>query len=531
MSLFGANKCIFILYLFSNTSNILVNFTVLFDKFKITIYTSFTVENLLHTESHHETRRKFMKKQAFCVHTHFYQPPRENPFTGKIPNEPGAAPFPNWNEQIYNQCYKPNAELGNFSRISFNLGPTLAEWMAEFHPETLQQIIDQETAIYQKFGVGNGMAQAYNHTILPLATHEDKITQIHWGIADFVYHFGHKPEGMWLPETAVDLETLSVLESQGIRFTILAPWQARQRTDFDVTSPYWVELPGDKKIAVFFYDADLSMKVSFMPEVTVNADDFLKNQLLPSFPENSRKERYRIIASDGELYGHHQPFRDKFLEWLTTGALRKNPGIENVFPALWLQQYPPEKSIRIINNTSWSCHHGVKRWATVCPCAEHGEWKAGMRHAFNRIAQIVDTEMQKALDPYGWNLVDFRNEYASVLTHQETDKEQLDRLIGRSLPEEETTKLIYLMQAQYERQRMFTSCGWFFGDFERIEARNNLAYAAMAIELVERVTGNTDYRKQIRRALSKVKSETSGLRASTVFDHASGKTEALHPIR
>lgn len=465
-----------------------------------------------------------MKRQAFCVHTHFYQPPRENPFTGAIPEEPGAAPYHDWNERIYDQCYKPNADLENFSRISFNIGPTLASWLEKVHPETMRKIIEQENRAYSYFGVGNGMAQSYNHTILPLASYEDKVTQVHWGIEDFSYRFGHKPSGLWLPETAVDLETLRVLEAEGIEFTILAPWQAKKRADFDITQPYKVNLPDGKDITVFFYDADLSMKVSFLPDITVNADEFIQRELLPTYPENSRKERFRIIASDGELYGHHQPFRDKFLAWLTTGGL-DGQDLENIYPALWLKEYPAEKSIKIINNTSWSCHHGVKRWATECPCAEHGEWKAGMRHAFNRIAQIVDAEQQKALASYGWKLLDYRNEYAKVLTHQETDVEQVERLIGKNISDDEKQKLIMLMHAQYERQRMFTSCGWFFGDFERIEARNNLAYAAMAIDLVERVSGNTDYRKQIRRALTSVRSATTGLKASTAFDNAMGRRE------
>ncbi len=457
-----------------------------------------------------------MKRQAFCVHGHFYQPPRENPFTGQIPQEAGAAPFKNWNEKILDQCYRPNALEGNFGRISFDIGPTLAAWMEKAHPDVLEMIVQQERAVYAEYGIGNGMAQSYNHTILPLSTREDKVTQVKWGIADFVSRFGHEPQGMWAPETAIDNETLEVFAECGITYTILAPWQVKTKTDFDVSKPYWVELPGDKRIVVFFYGSGVSSKVSFDPHATMNADGFVNNELLPFFPENSRRERYYLIASDGELYGHHQPLRDKFLEWLTTGAL-EHINLENIFPALWLKQYPPEKSIKIRDNTSWSCHHGVKRWASECECAEHGEWKAPLRRAFNRIAEIVDTEMQTALDPYGWDLLAFRNEYASVLTQQDTPAALLERLLQKKVAPEEETKLIKLMSSQYERQRMFTSCGWFFGDFDRLEAQNDILYAARAVDLLEQATEKS-YRQQVSKYLSKAESWNSGLKASTVFN-------------
>lgn len=470
------------------------------------------------------TRSAGGSKKIFCVHGHFYQPPRENPFTGKIPVEYEAFPYQNWNEKIFDQCYRPNAELGNFGRISFNIGPTLAQWLESEHPDTYKLILEQEKAVYEKYGVSNAMAQSYNHSILPLATRADKETQVHWGIIDYEYRFGHKPLGMWLPEAAVDMETLDVLYEAGIRYTILAPWQARTRNPVDVSHPYWVDLGNGRRFFIFFYDADLSMKVSFVPEATVNADGFLYEEMRPKYPERLRNLRYRIIASDGELYGHHQPFRDKFLEWLTTGAL-ENQGLDVKFPAQMLEADIPCPQIHIHDNTSWSCHHGIKRWASDCPCAEHGKWKRGMRNAFNHIAEFVDEEMTKALAPYGISLQDFRNEYAHVLTGEETARDQLIRLIGSELPEAETERLLLLMRAQYERQRMYTSCGWFFGDFERLEARNNLAYAAMAVRILEKVTGSKNYYQTIYRALSRVESETSGVRASTLFSKAFHRDE------
>jgi alpha-amylase/alpha-mannosidase (GH57 family) len=191
-----------------------------------------------------------MTIRSLCIHGHFYQPPREDPITGLIPQEVGAAPYQNWNERIHAECYRPNAELGNFERMSFNIGPTLFRWMESHDPDTYHRILAQDRANLERNGVGNAMAQAYNHTILPLATLADKRTQIKWGIADFTHRFGRKPEGLWLPETAADLETLTVLAEQDIQFTILAPWQG-DLDPLDTSEPYRVALPDGRSIAVF----------------------------------------------------------------------------------------------------------------------------------------------------------------------------------------------------------------------------------------------------------------------------------------
>ncbi len=462
-------------------------------------------------------------RKAFCVHAHFYQPPREDPRTGVIPNEPGAQPYDNWNEKIYDQCYRPNAELGNFGRISFNIGPTLFGWLEKEHPDTYRLILDQENEVFELYGFSNAMAQSYNHSILPLASHEDKVTQVQWGIADYVYRFGHAPQGMWMPETAVDMDTLRVMADAGIEYTIMAPWQGGRRGDIDCSQPYRIELGEGKSIVGFFYDADLSMKVSFVPESTVNADGFMYEELRPKFPPAPRKPHLHMIATDGELYGHHQPFRDKFLEWLTTGALEKEP-LTLTFPALYLRDHPVTKKISVKNNTSWSCHHGIKRWSGVCDCAEHGEWKGPMRHAFNRIADYVDNAQREALAPYGVDFLEFRGEYIHVLTGEETADAQITRLLG-NIPDDARKKLLLLMRAQYERQRMFTSCGWFFGEFDRIEARNNLSYAAIAVSLLEEATGCKDYYRKIYRALNQIRSAATGVRAGTLFANAAGRSD------
>jgi alpha-amylase/alpha-mannosidase (GH57 family) len=219
-----------------------------------------------------------MMTRALCIHGHFYQPPREDPLTGAVPEEIGAAPYRNWNERIHAECYRANAELGNFERISFNVGPTLFDWMAQHDPDTSRKIVEQDRANVRQFGVGNAIAQAYNHAIMPLATSADKRTQVAWGIADFTHRFGRKPQGMWLPETAVDIETLTIMAEQGITFTLLAPWQADAES-IDPTEPYLVRLPGGRSIAVFFYHQGLSGRVSFDPALTSNADAFAFHDL------------------------------------------------------------------------------------------------------------------------------------------------------------------------------------------------------------------------------------------------------------
>jgi len=189
--------------------------------------------------------------RALSIHGHFYQPPREDPISGLIPPEHGAFPYRNWNERIHAECYLPNAKLGNFEKISFNIGPTLISWMNTYDPSAIRLIVAQDHANLKLHGVGNAIAQAYNHTILPLASHEDKVTQVEWGMADFEHKFGRKPMGMWLPETAADLETLNILAEHGIEFTILAPWQA-ESIQLDVTEPYRVALSAGKSISIFF---------------------------------------------------------------------------------------------------------------------------------------------------------------------------------------------------------------------------------------------------------------------------------------
>jgi len=459
-----------------------------------------------------------MAVRSFCIHAHFYQPPREDPLTGLIPKEAGASPFSNWNERIHAECYRPNAEAGNFERISYNIGPTLFDWMIRHDPETCRKIIAQDRANVERNGVGNAIAQAYNHTILPLASYPDKVTQVAWGIGEFEHRFGRKPQGMWLPETAVDLETLTVLADQGIEFTILAPWQAAE-AHLDPTEPYRVRLPQGREIILFFYQGELSGGISFNPGMTVNADNFALYDLLPRFQAEKTQRgepQLLLLASDGELYGHHQPLRDLFLQRLADGAASAL-GLKPVYPALWLKQYPPRRFVEIRENTSWSCHHGVGRWRGNCGCTPGGgDWKAQFRYALERLAAALDRIFVDAARPYISQPLESRNQYIHVMLGQMRVEELLAEMAGRRLPPEVERRLALLLEAERERQRMFTSCGWFFEDFDRIEPKNNVAYAAQAVRLARLATG-IDLSAETAADFARVQSARTGLRADQVF--------------
>lgn len=459
-----------------------------------------------------------MSEKAVCIHGHYYQPVREDPLTGEVPKEPGAHPYRNWNERIHDQCYRPNAELGNFEKISFDLGPTLINWMISYDPATFARIVEQERRNYERFGVGNGMAQPYHHTILPLANRHDKITQIRWGVADFEYRFGHPPAGLWLPEAAVDMETLQILADEGVEFTILAPWQSED-SQIDVGQPYWVEVGGDRRITVFFYEAELSMRVSFDPLATSNGDRFMTEFILPRLSTNGHQPdeaRLYIIASDGELYGHHQPFRDKFLYYLTHREFSHPQLVPFTFPGLWLRQHPATRQARIRENTSWSCHHGVARWKEACPCAPNGDWKSKLRQALDWVALKVDEQFVNSVSPYTddpWQLL---YAYIEVLHGKISVRELIKRELNQSLEDEHLHKIDLLLRAQLYKQRMFTSCGWFFEDFDRIEPRIVVVSAAQAIWWVRQATG-IDLIPAAKERLAEVRSWRSSLRGDQVF--------------
>lgn len=445
------------------------------------------------------------------IHGHFYQPPREDPISDYIPSEKGAEPYNNWNERILAECYEPNALKGNFGKISFNIGPTLFRWMWNYKPEIAQKIVDQERANFDKYGVGNGLAQSCHHTILPLATPEDKVTQVYWGVSDFEFRFGHKPEGIWLPETAADMDTLCVLSDLGLKYTILAPWQIRSVDGRP--GPYLIELPGGRKpFVVFPYNRELSTMVSFIPESTVNGDRFMH-----TIREKISQDEggLNVIASDGELYGHHQKFRDIFLDYLLNSG-ENYQDINWTYPGRWLQENSVDARAMLVSPSSWSCFHGVDRWKKECGCTLGANWKEPLYRSFSEIAGWLDQEYVRFISGYLTDPWQFRNKYIKVFNGQQALSDRLTEEGASNFSINDLEKINMLMKAQVKRQRMFISCGWFHQEFHRIEPQNNIAYAAMAVWLTEKVTGEK-ITTELVDTLAEVRDKKSGLRADTVF--------------
>ena len=424
-----------------------------------------------------------------CMHGHFYQPPRENPFSNQLPDEPGAAPFANFNEKITTECYRPNADAGNFEAMSYDIGPTLAGWLEQAHPAVYRRILLSEQRHMQRYGVSNALAQAYNHTILPLANIRDKRTQILWGLQDYRHRYGHDAHGMWLAETAVDIESLDIMAQYGITYTVLAPWQAA--TAIDCTEPYIVPLYNGRRMTVFFYNAPLSGGVSFDWNVTndanVFASSYLPTHLVPGKCLDG-KPQLLIIATDGELYGHHKPWRDKFLDYLVNHGA-PDAGFEICSLERYLNLYPARKEVQLHVPSAWSCAHGVARWNFGCSCTEgDSSWKGSLRMALvclaGRSNLLFEQSTRDTLkDPWA-----ARNDYLALHNGWETLENFWSRhgkfplMDGESLKRAEQTQ--QLLEAQYYLQYSFTSCGFFFEDLDRIEPRNDIAFARRAISLI-----------------------------------------------
>lgn len=445
-----------------------------------------------------------------CIHGHFYQPPRADPFTGRIPPEPDAAPYANWNERITAECYAPLAEAGLFGQISFNLGGTLARWLDENAHATYERIVASERAYYQSHGVGNGLAQPVHHTILPLARRRDKICQVRWGIASFEHRFGHRPVGMWLPEMAVDLETLEILAGEGIRFTILSEEQVRG----DLTEgagPYRVRLPGGAEIAVFVRDRDLSNALSFgMPE-PAHVDDWLQAHwvALPISP-------LRLIATDGETFGHHHRQGVAVLEAILSAGQRY--GFEMTTLGVALRDHSPRAEADVIEGTAWSCPHGLSRWTVGCGCTPgDSRWKGALRRALDNLAcdlDILYVDQTSRLGVAPWLL---RDGYIAVVLGQMTHEAYLTGNGLGHLTSEEAQRLAGLLEAQFYRQRMYASCTFFFDDLDRHEPRYAIANALRALDLTRRVTGE-DLSHGFRRDLAVAVSERTGRTGAALLE-------------
>ena len=442
--------------------------------------------------------------RALCVHGHFYQPPREDPFTGAVPREFGAEPFHDFNEKIAAECYRPNAELGNFGRMSFDLGPTLASWLERHDHATYRRIVAQERAHHARHGRGNALAHVYSHAILPLASERGKRVQVAWGLADFRHRFGHEPEGMWLAETAADTDSLRVLADFGVRFTVLAPWQAAE--PIDPTEPYWVHLGDGRRMAAFFYHGELSGRVSFDAGLTSNADSFGHRDLpyhLNPQKDADGESQLILVATDGELYGHHQVFRDKFLAHLLKVSAPAQ-GFEVTSLGRYLEAHPPRREVRLAEPTSWSCHHGVERWRGDCECTDgDGSWKWHLHHAQTRLAAELDGRYDATAEKLVRDPRLAEEEYIRVRLGVET----FDSFWGRHArcPRIGPRRMSALLDAQYWRHLMFASCAWFFEDLDRIEPRNAIACALRALrkaQTVHRIDLEAPYGDDLRGARS-----------------------------
>lgn len=452
-----------------------------------------------------------MSRGRLAVHAHFYQPSRIDPFTGRVPRDASAAPFHDWNERIQAECYRPNAERGTLADISFDLGPTLASWMAEADPATYRRWVDPANV--------GAMAQAYHHSILPLASAPDRRTEVRWGLRDFEIRFGRPATGMWLPETAVDLPTLRVLAEEGVRYTILAPWQAAS-PGLDTRQPRRVDLGGELSIVVAFYDGALSGAVSFEPAATADADRFARDRVAI----RAEGGGLVVLATDGELYGHHQQFRELFLQRLVAPAPDvPDRGFDVVDLPAALREEPGSafETARIAERTSWSCHHGVLRWSAECPDAVDGRWKGPLRAAFERFAAGVDAVSAPLLAelPGAPALPAARDAYIDVVAGAEQPEAFAGRLLGRRAGTRARHLLLDLLEAQRWRLAMFASDGWYWDDPIRPETRQCLRAAARAARIVDRRAGR-HLERSLLDDLALFRSPSKGLDGATIYRQA-----------
>lgn len=450
-----------------------------------------------------------------CIHGHFYQPPRENPWLEAIEVQDSAYPYHDWNERITAECYAPNAEsrildghgrieriVNNYSRISFNFGPTLLAWMEAKDPRAYKRVLEADRESAERFsGHGSALAQPYHHVILPLANRRDKKTQILWGLADFERRFGRKPEGAWLPEAAVDLETLDLLAEAGVRFTILEPHQARRVRAkgtkgkdgwedvsggrIDTTRAYHATLPSGRRIALFFYDGGISRAVAF--EGLLSSGERFSDRLLSAVEAHPDRGRLINIATDGETYGHHHRYGEMALSY-ALHRIESNGWARLTNYGEYLTTHPPEQEVEIVENTSWSCSHGVGRWREDCGCHTGGApswnqaWRAPLRHALDWLRDELAPRYEKAAKAFFPDPWAARDRYVSVVLDRSPGNVEAF-FAGRAPQGEDRVRALKLLELQRHAMLMYTSCGWFFNDLAGIETIQILRYAGRVVQL------------------------------------------------
>ncbi|MFI5362214.1 MAG: DUF3536 domain-containing protein [Elusimicrobiota bacterium] len=451
-------------------------------------------------------------KRCACVHGHFYQPPRENPWTGSVERQPSAGRDHDWNARIARECYIPNGEarvmdgagriadlVDNYEWMSFNFGPTLLAWLETAHPHAHARLVEADKRSASRLnGHGNAMAQSFHHTILPLAHPRDRVTEVRWGLADFERRFKRKAEGMWLPECAADDDTLAVAAAEGVKFVLLEPHQADVVPAAPVKAdktlvldpivpgvPYrWRGAKGEE-LAVLFYDGNLSRSIAF--EHAMRDSNAFARKISARIPPTA-EDGLSIVATDGESYGHHDPFAEMGLAHLLRYALRE-AGLEPVNLAWYLARNKPRREIKLKpGGTSWSCAHGVERWRSDCGCGSEGRsqaWRAPLRAALDalreKLAALYEEKASGLLDD-PWKA---RDHYISVVLDRSDPS--VDGFLSVHAPEAKDegsrVRVLQLLEMQRHALMMYTSCGWFFDELSRIEPVQILLYAARALEL------------------------------------------------
>ena len=462
-------------------------------------------------------------KRYICIHGHFYQPPRENAWLEAIELQDSAYPYHDWNERISAECYAANSVsrvldgenqiidlVNNYSKISFNFGPTLLYWLEAKAPSVYAAILAADRESQKNFsGHGSALAQVYNHMIVPLANARDRYSQILWGIRDFERRFKRAPAGMWLPETAVDLQSLEILVELGIRFTILAPHQAgrirrlggRAWRDvsggrIDPTQAYEQRLPSGRRIALFFYDGPISRAVAF--EGLLSRGEDFANRLLGAFTDDRDWPQLVHIATDGESYGHHHRFGDMALAY-ALNYIESNELARLTNYGEYLERHPPTHQVEIIEKTSWSCFHGIDRWWSNCGCNSGGHpgwnqaWRTPLRDALDGLRDSLalpfeDRGRELLKDPWA-----ARNDYLSVINDRSTENAErfFDRHTARPLNDADKTTVLKLLELQRHAMLMYTSCGWFFDELSGIETVQVIQFAARAVQLAQELFGDS----------------------------------------
>ena len=457
-----------------------------------------------------------------CIHGHFYQPPRENPWLETVETQESAAPYHDWNERICSECYATNGAarilnskkliariVNNYARISFNFGPTLLSWLKENAPRTYRMILGGERRSRKSFGGhSSAMAQVYNHIIMPLASRRDRITQIRWGIADYEQHYGAPPEGMWLAETAADSESLELLAKHGIKFTVLAPHQCRRirllaagagqdgaswrdtpGASVDTTRPYLARFESGVSIAVFFYNGPISRAIAF--EGLLNSGEDLAGRLKTGFKDSTGPQLVSV-ATDGESYGHHHKYGEMALAYALR-LLEEDQTVKLANYGSFLEQFPPQYECEIVENTSWSCVHGVERWRSNCGC-NGGKpfnqlWRAPLRKALDELRDALLPLTEREGVRLFKDVWEARNGYIEVVLDQ--SPQVVERFFSNhqshALSADERVRGLELMEMQRHAQLMYTSCGWFFDDISGIETVQIIAYAARVLQLARQL--------------------------------------------